>query len=299
LNEPDGKHISGYDPAVADQLVSEAAAIIRALGFSAAHVVLIGGLVPGLLVPVLDPGIEPHVGTADIDLCLSVALVEGDTETYERLEAVLKGLGFEEGDASFRWHRRSGLPLTVEFFCPASDDRPAGRAFRPAAADNPTGKHNLGGRLSALALQAGDVLTTDVEIITRTVSLPDGKGTVDTTFRVTGPLAFLVAKSQAIVGPTARDKPKDAYDIVWLIESWPNGPAGAASDFSARAVYQRDEVKTALDDIAIAFSSVEHVGARSYARFVATSMDEEPQLERRAVGAIAEFVGSLPPAREA
>lgn len=126
MNEPDGHHVAGYDPDLADRLAAEAADIVRALGFAAAHVVLIGGLVPGLLVPVLDPGIEPHVGTADIDLCLSVALVEGDTESYERIETILKGLGFEEGDVSFRWLRHDGIGLTLEFFCPAGDRRPAG-----------------------------------------------------------------------------------------------------------------------------------------------------------------------------
>ena len=90
MNEPDGQHVAGYDPDLAETLVAEAADLVRALGFMAPHVVLIGGLVPGLLVPVLDPGIEPHVGTADIDLCLSVALVEGDTQAYERIETVLK-----------------------------------------------------------------------------------------------------------------------------------------------------------------------------------------------------------------
>lgn len=85
--------------------MAEAADIVRSLGFASAHVVLIGGIVPGLLVPVLDPGIEPHVGTADIDLCLSVALVEGATDTYERIETVLKRLGFAEADASFRWRK--------------------------------------------------------------------------------------------------------------------------------------------------------------------------------------------------
>ena len=207
MNEPDGQHISGYDPAVAGHLVAEAADLMRALGFTAAHVVLIGGLVPSLLVPVLDPGIEPHVGTADLDLCLSVALVEGDTQTYERMETVLKSRGFVMGDVTFRWHRRDGIALTVEFFCPAGDDRPAGEIFRPAAAENPTGKYNFGGRLSALALEAGALLTSDVEEITQHVDLPGGRGAHDAKLRVTGPLAFLVAKVDALGG---RDKPKDA-----------------------------------------------------------------------------------------
>jgi hypothetical protein len=291
LNEPDGQHISGYDPAIAGLLVAEAADLIRALGFTAAHLVLIGGLVPGLLVPVLDPGIEPHIGTADLDLCLSVALVEGDTETYERMEAVLKARNFEEGDVTFRWHRRTGLALTVEFFCPAGDQRPAGRVFRPAAAQNPTGKHNFGGRLSALALEAGELLTNDVEEVTRQVELPGGKGTHEAKLRVTGPLAFLVAKIDAL---RDRDKPKDAYDIVWLIESWPGGPAGAAQAFSQRPAYRDDRIKAALDQLAAMFAGTNQLGPRSYARFMARTATEEALLERRATGAIAEFLDALP-----
>lgn len=293
MNEPDGHHVAGYDPDLADRLAAEAADIVRALGFAAAHVVLIGGLVPGLLVPVLDPGIEPHVGTADIDLCLSVALVEGDTDSYERIETILKGLGFEEGDVSFRWLRHDGIGLTVEFFCPAGDRRPAGRVFRPSNADNPTGKHNFGGRLSALALQAGELLTTDVEVVSRTFVLPQNKGTIDMELRVTGPLAFLMAKIDALLG---RDKPKDAYDMVWLIESWPGGPAAAAAAFAKRPAYHRPEVAAALESISGTFAATDRIGARSYARFVATDARDEPQLERRAVGAVAEFIAALPDA---
>jgi len=294
LSEPDGQHISGYDAVLAEHLVAEAADIIRSLGFASAHVVLIGGIVPGLLVPVLDPGIEPHVGTADIDLCLSVALVEGATDTYERIETVLKRLGFAETDTSFRWRRSDGLPLTIEFFCPADDTRPAGRAFRPSASDNPTGKHNLGGRLSALALDAGALLTTDVEVVRREVNLPGNKGTLVAELRVTGPVAFLVGKSQALVGATARDKPKDSYDIVWLIESWPGGARGAAADFAQRPAFARPEVGTALEAIADAFVSTGRIGPRSYARFVAAAPEDQPLLERRAVGAVREFLDALP-----
>jgi hypothetical protein len=291
LIEPDGQHIAGYDPDLASILAAEAADLVRALGFMAPHVVLIGGLVPGLLVPILDPGIEPHVGTADIDLCLSVALVEGDTEAYERIETILKKLGFREGDVSFRWRRKDGIGLTVEFFCPADPQRAAGRAFRPTQADNPTGKHNFGGRLSALALEAGDLLTTDIEIINRNFVLPRDKGTLELELRVTGPLAFLMAKNDALHG---RDKPKDAYDIVWLIESWPGGPAAAATSFAQRPAYYRPEVAAALQAISASFATRESIGPRSYARFLATDTREETQLERPAVGAISEFMAALP-----
>jgi hypothetical protein len=291
LNEPDGQHIDRYEPELAGQLIAEAADLVRAFGFAAHHVVLIGGLVPGLLVPVLDPGIEPHVGTADIDLCLSLALVQGDTESYERMETVLKRLGFAQGETSFRWHRQADVKLTVEFFCPAGEDRPAGRAFRPTMASSPTAKHNMGGHLSALALNAGELLTADAEIIQRTVELPKGKGVVDVQLRGTGPLAFLVAKVEAL---NDRDKPKDAYDIVWLIESWPGGPADAAAAFAQRPTFASEEVQVALRAIRRAFEAPNSIGSRSYARFVATTADDEARLERNAVAAIAEFLANLP-----
>ena len=291
LNESDGQHVASYRADLAVQLVGEAAEIVRSLGFMATHVVLIGGLVPGLLVPVLDPGIQPHVGTADIDLCLSLALVEGDTAAYERIETVLKGLGFEEGDVSFRWLRRGSVGIMVEFFCPAGRQRPPGRVFRPSHSASPAAKHNLGGRLSALALEAGELLTTDVEVISRIFDLPRNKGSIEMDLRVTGPLAFLTAKVDALHG---RDKPKDAYDIVWLIESWPGGPSAAAAAFALRSTYPRPEVAAALAAIRHAFASTSRIGARSYARFAAKEVRDEPELERRAVGAIAEFMAGLP-----
>lgn len=291
MTEPDGQHHAQYESASSDLILAHAAEIIRATGFAAEHIVVIGGLVPSLLVPVLDAGIDPHIGTADVDLCLSLALVEGDTGTYDRIESVLKRLGFVEGDATFRWVRREGTPMTVEFFCPSGPGRPAGRMWRPKASDNPTGKQNLGGNLSALSLSAGAILTDDVEIIRREVELPDQKGRVPITLRVTGAVAFVVAKVQALI---ERDKPKDAYDIVWLVESWPGGPAAAAQAFAARAAYAAPEVKAALADLRDAFAGHERIGPRSYARFLAGVRDDEAILERRAVGAIAEFLESLP-----
>lgn len=125
----DGMHISEYDPSVADAILGEAAHLLRNIGFSARHSILIGGLVPGLLVLDPGPGSQPHIGTADVDICLSVALVEGDTAEYDRIEAGLRKAGFGPTDKTFAWKRTSGLGIKVEFFCPAADGRPAGSLF--------------------------------------------------------------------------------------------------------------------------------------------------------------------------
>lgn len=85
----DGGRISEYDPERTGVLLGEAARLLRGLGFAGNHLTFIGGLVPSLLIPELDPAIAAHVGSGDIDLCLSVALTSGEVGAYDRAEKVL------------------------------------------------------------------------------------------------------------------------------------------------------------------------------------------------------------------
>lgn len=289
----DGMHISEYDPSLADAVLGEAAHLLRNIGFSARHAILIGGLVPGLLV--LDPGTgsRPHIGTADVDLCLSIALIEGDTAEYDRIEAGLRKAGFGPTDKTFAWKRSTGLGIKVEFFCPAADGRPAGSLFRPAAADAPRVKHNMGPKLSAIALEAGDVISADVVDVEREVTLPDDSGRTMWKFRVTGLTGFLVAKTAALVG---RDKPKDAYDIVWLLENWPGGVEGAAAAVSDRGLMKRADVNESLRRLQAEFSGTDRLGPASFVRFMASGgalADERLRLARQAAGAVSAFAAAL------
>jgi hypothetical protein len=289
----DGQHYSEYHAQVTDGILGEAAYLLRAIGFGSYHTILIGGMVPGLLV--LDPpdSSRPHVGTTDLDFCLSIALVEGDTAEYERIEAALKSAGYEPEGATFCWRRSTGLRPKVEFFCPADKEGPVGVLFRPKAAENRTAKQNMGSSLSAMALQAGSAISADVVQVIRDVDLPDGQGRVSQTFRISGLVGFLVAKVAALTG---RDKPKDAYDIVWLLEAWEGGPAGAASSMMASSAYERQDVKEALATLELEFSDVGRVGPRSYARFMVTDTDDvdaRAGLALRAQGAVREFVTAL------
>jgi hypothetical protein len=288
----DGAHHSAYDAGLIDAVLGEAAHLVRHLGFTAAHTVLIGGVVPSLLV--LDPATNrPHLGTTDLDLCLSLAIVEGDTAEYERIETALAAAGYEATDQSFRWRQKSRMRLEVEFFCPAGQDRPAGRMFRPKAADNPTAKQNFGPKLTAIALDAGQAIGEDVVVVQREVRLPDGGGRTTFDFRVTGVLGFLVAKIGALVG---RDKPKDAYDIVWIIENWDGGPQGAAAAIAASPAVGRPEVAAALDRLAAEFADTDCLGPSSYAKFMVVdgmTADDRARLARQAVGAVAELTRLL------
>jgi len=73
-------------------------------------------------------------------------------------------------------------------------------------------------------------------------------------FQGTGLVGFLVAKGAAPVG---RDKPKDAYDIVWLLENWPGGPEAAAATVRAIRLLERDDVSELMGRLVTEFSALD------------------------------------------
>jgi hypothetical protein len=253
----DGAHISQYDPDRTAALLSEAGRLIRGVGFSGIHLKFIGGLVPSLLIPELDPGIEPHIGSADIDLCLSIALATGRVSAYQRLEKALAKLGYKmkpqgPGSASsWQWVGGEKHKVTVEFFCaPVAENKPID----------------------------GDLVELSVK-----VRLPDGTD-ASLPFRVTAPAAFLASKADALL---RRDKNKDAYDIVWLCEAWPGGQGALAKVIRGSPVFDDPLMKQALQDLAREFDDIDSLGSHGYASFV------EPQATvdldtsaRRASGAV-------------
>ena len=100
--------------------------------------VVVGGLVPSLLIPdeSLPAGEDVHIGTMDLDLGLSLAIL--DRERYEDLTQRLYRSGFEpdeneEGNTTLqRWKVRasSGLKVTVDFLIPPSIDTDKGGDLR-------------------------------------------------------------------------------------------------------------------------------------------------------------------------
>ncbi|RKH10506.1 hypothetical protein D7V97_13540 [Corallococcus sp. CA053C] len=279
----EGRHLGEYDPSVRSALLAEAVHVVRAFGFAGAHVVIIGGLVPSLLVPEPESGIEPHIGTQDLDLCLRVALVEGEVGHYERLERTLKAAGFTmDSHSSWRWKGGVTHPLTVEFFCALAPGREAGRLYRPGGV--------VGGRLSALVLAAGRLIDRDFLEKEVVVVLPGGGGRTRQRLRVAGPAAYLAAKVDAL---RKRPKNKDAYDIVWLIESWPGGQAGLAPVIQASPIHDDPDFQQALVALAQEFEDLDAAGARKYARFVASPGVDPDHSARRASGAVKLLLAEL------
>jgi hypothetical protein len=288
----EGGHASEYDSLIQPKLRAEAVRVIRGFSFAGSHVVIVGGLVPSLLVPQPEEGIERHIGTQDLDLCLSVALVDGNVGNYERLEKSLKDAGFqmvrEDGHSiSWRWRGGVDLPLTVEFFCSAGPDREPGRLYRPGGV--------VGGKLSALVLSAGRLIDADTREVEVEVDLPGGGGTTCQKVKVAGPAAYLAAKTDAL---RRRTKNKDSYDVVWLVESWPGGQVELAREIRAARIAGDPDFLAALGVLGEEFATIDSAGAVKYARFMGEDAASRDRLARRAVGAVAALLrelASVPP----
>ncbi len=141
----------------------------------------------------------------------------------------------------WRWlgiHR--GVHLQVEFLCPVRT-----RGGRPEApAVNTPAEANIGpsGQITALAVGFGRLVPADTVIVERSVET--SRGVLRYEFPVAGLTSWLCLKADAIM---RRDKPKDAYDVVWVITAL--GPEAAAALVAASpllASEYADDVRTQL-----------------------------------------------------
>jgi Nucleotidyl transferase AbiEii toxin, Type IV TA system len=210
-----------YQDPMSDRLLGIAADVLRSFGsaFGGRHLAIVGGVVPGLLVPQPPPGIPPHVGTADLDFHLSLHLLDGETADYYRaIIDGLRSLGLkpaieDKRQITWRWvGNYRGIQLRVELLCPMRDR--AGRPEKPTAGTPAEANIGPSGEISALAVGFGHLVPEDTIVVERRVQ--SHRGLLNYEFQVAGLASWLCLKSDAIM---RRDKPKDAYDVVWLIDA--------------------------------------------------------------------------------
>jgi hypothetical protein len=110
-------HQSDYDEATTARCERALVTLLGDVGPWSERVYLAGGLAPRYIVGELPEGARAHVGTADVDLVIGLALGDETPETYMNLETNLKRAGFA-AETSFRWRRDvEGVSVTVEFLC--------------------------------------------------------------------------------------------------------------------------------------------------------------------------------------
>ncbi len=277
----------GDKPSFASEYSREQAELVRQtclyvatkLGDLIDELVVVGGLVPSLLIPEesVPRGEDIHVGTMDLDLGLSLALL--DAERYEELTTRLRRARLEPdvnevGNPTFqRWKiKASGHPkVTVDFIIPPSLDE------------------NKGGKIRHIEKDSAAVITPGLRLAfidrqrlsLRGMTILGEKASRE--IWVCGPGVFVVLKALAF---GMRGENKDAYDLYYMIRNY-----GAGIDDVLRHlkhIIHEQETQDALQILRRDFSEPDGMGPRRVAEFLYRTPNEE--LEADAAGFVRVFL---------
>ncbi|MGP0101492.1 MAG: hypothetical protein ACLPUT_07730 [Solirubrobacteraceae bacterium] len=248
-----------------DALLNEAASLVHLLGgVGSKHLILIGGLVPPLLVPI---AASAHVGSSDIDFCLSIALTEGATrDYYKSIEETIEPFFEPTPRNRFRWIKRRdapGLRILVDFLAP-EDPSDSLAVDGARQLDDQTAGTNTGLRLRPFPVRCGELI--DLDAVTTTYERVDLLYKPSVSARVhlrhAGPVGFLAAKAEALNG---RDDPKDGYDIAWwCLNAAPTAEA-VADLLSSRPGWRHSFIPEAIAMLKDNFAERNYPGPSGYA----------------------------------
>jgi hypothetical protein len=291
----DQAKVAAYDDPMCSKLLGTAADVLRSFGsaFGGRHLAIVGGAVPSLLASRIPERLRPHVGTADLDFHLSLHLLDGETaDYYQAIIDGLRSLGLRtdmQGDREVKWRwvgRYRGARVQVEFLCPMRDR--AGRPEKPASGTPAEANIGPAGEITALAVGYGHLVPRDTVYVERRVMTSDGM--LGYEFPVAGLAPWLCLKADAIM---RRRKPKDAYDVVWLLDAL--GPEEAAARISGSPLLDGELAADVLEQlvrlVTDQFRDTASVGPAMYANFLET---EDGNVDRRhAFGTLKAFGKAL------
>ena len=237
--------------------------------------VVVGGWVPDLLMKNSE---EQHVGSIDVDLALDVTkLAEGK---YAKLLKTLLNTGrYKQAEEAFKLYSEVDLkdgqpPIRVEVDFLKSPGAKTKKNhtkltthFRPLDADG-----------CAAAFEHPELVIFSGKMIK--------SGTNRVQFRVASIADFLVMKSFALAN---RDKPKDAYDICYCLQNYPDGLEKLAANWKQRT--DKKDVIKAISILKEKFATVEWYGPQQVVEFYNSSNAEERETQaRRAYELVAKFL---------
>ncbi len=278
------EHASDYDSVTTARCERALVTLLGDLGPWRERVFLVGGLAPRYIVGALPEGVPAHIGTTDVDLVIGLALGDDTPETYRTLETNLKRAGLS-AENSFRWTRLvDGISVQVEFLC-ETDEVEAGRIFKPRG-------ESLGSGLGAFNVRGAQLAASDfTEHEVEAVRLDDG-GLSTVTVQVCGLLPYVVLKTLAFQD---RHDNKDAYDLVFCLLNFGDGPESAGIAAAGSPVISHPQVDDALALLGERFADADRDGPASYAAFLALPDDAESaaRLRREAVAVVRGFLDSL------
>jgi len=208
--------IDGFERSIEARAIAELALVrvINHYGEMPAFVVL-GGLVPALLCA---NSTWRHAGTTDIDVQVDLEIATGAIDA-PRLEKALRAAGFtpSAGDV-WRWRTDTsdGTRAEVAFELFADQEEMVADSVLVFKGCSNLGAANLRGTRYA-----------SLDIEERLLKVTDGGRPKEARVRVTGLAGFLIAKAAAA---HSRGKPKDWYDIVYVLIHNDLGGVEAAVD---------------------------------------------------------------------
>lgn len=223
---------------------------------------IVGGLVPTLLVDMdkLPEGVAAHVGTYDLDLGLSIAIL--DEQRYEEIAQRLKTAGFEPdhneagNTTAQRWRSQEGA-LVDFLIAPTDTTDKAGRL------------RNLDVDFAAIITPGLQLAFSDREQIQLEGETLSG-GTTARVIPVCGPGAFVVLKALAFRN---RGMEKDAYDLWYVVQNRDDTVNRLLS------IIQDSVAKQALEILREDFTDAGRTGPRRVAEFLFGRADDDLQAD--------------------
>ena len=250
-------HYSAYDEVTTARCERALVTLLGDIGPWSERIYLAGGLAPRYIVGSLPEGARPHVGTTDVDLVIGLALGDESPEAYRTLENNLKKAGFK-AESSFRWIKDvQGVNVIVEFLCETDQVEP-GRIYKPK-------EEGTGSGLGAFNVRGAQLVTRDYLVRTIEAERLDGGGLSRVDVRVANILSYTVLK---ILAFQDRHENKDAYDLIYCLLNFGDGPHDAGRVAAESAILDEEQVSESLRLLAERFESVEHDGPHAYGAFL-------------------------------
>ncbi len=232
------------------------------------ELVVVGGLVPSLLVDqaALPQGVEPHVGTMDLDVGLRLALL--DRGRYRTLTERLRRAGFSPDQNELgrptrqRWKIEGASKATVDFLIPPSREGDRGGMLRDIEKD-----------FAAVIAPGLRLAFQDRRRVTLAAKTIFGEQASREVW-VCGAGAYIVLKALAFA---SRGENKDAYDLYYVLRSYGSGPPDVVS--LLRPLLGDADAAEALRVLRRDFLDHDGVGPRRAAEFLTGTLDDTIQAD--------------------
>jgi hypothetical protein len=240
--------------------------LVHVLGEYREGIALVGGWVPGLLLP---QDADQHIGSMDVDIALDHQLLE--EAGYETICAKLESRGYRRSDDQpfifFRDVPAEDKTITVEVDLLAGEYEGTARRHRTQRVQD----------AKARKARGCDLVFPMAEEIRISGKRPDGYEDA-ATIKIAGIVPFIIMKAMAMAD---RQKEKDAYDIYFVLRHYPGGPDELIKRFEPHI--EHGLVREGLEKLAEKFESPNHIAPNFVADFEDIEDAEEREMLKRDV----------------